>query len=144
MLQQARRLRRSLQADAEPSLPNPARVLSVVREVEQRRMEALLDYQRERVVSLREQALDRFTDHHGITAEQRSALQTLLLDESDRMFEIMGGRRMREHPAAAAQELKELAERVDEEGNTLLTPQQQKAWMHGRKLERTVLMPWLP
>lgn len=120
------------------------RILSVVDREQTRLRDRQLEFHRSRWLKLREESLELFAEKHGLSQRQVDQLYEILVDEVDRMTELMRGKDMQEDPEKSSSELLALLEQTDRSAYRILAPSQVEPWDTARIIERRVLWPWLP
>jgi hypothetical protein len=120
------------------------RILSVVTSEAERIRDRQLEFQRDRWVEHRDQALDDFVRRHGVAAQQAQRLRELVTEEIDSLTELLKTKDALDNPEQAASDWAAILSDTDRQVASLLTAEQLASWQQARLLERKVLWPWLP
>jgi hypothetical protein len=126
------------------SNPDPRQILSVVKGEAERIRDRQLEFARARWTEGRRAALDTFAVQHALAPEQKSQIQELLDDESDKLVAVMRKPDVLENPEQMAADWNAVLRDTDRAATGVLDPQQVPAWSMARTIERRVLWPWLP
>lgn len=119
------------------------RILSVIEEEAKRIRDKQLAWHRDKVVRDRLKGLEQFAEEQQLSEHQREELETLLVEEVDRMVEIFRNPDAA-HPDAIIERFASLRSETNEEARMLLDEQQFEAYKAARELERDRWLPWLP
>ena len=121
-----------------------AAVLSIVARENSRIRDVQLEWHRARWGETRQQQLAVFAGQHKLRPEQTAELNRALEHELDAMVSILKRPDAAEDPDQAATDWQSVLKETESRVKTILTPEQEQAWMQGRVFERRVLWPWLP
>jgi hypothetical protein len=119
-------------------------ILSVVERENQRIRDVQLEFHRAHWVDQRNAALILFAQGQGLSADQTTELQKLLVDEIDSAVTLLRKGTMLEDPDQAAIDWQAMLDETDAKARNHLKPEQRAAWNEQRANERRFLWPWLP
>jgi hypothetical protein len=120
------------------------RILSLIGRQQTRVLDRQLEFHRTRWLEQRETALEEFATRFKLSPRQTDQLSELLVDEIDRLVEVMRRPDAAENPERVADEWRATLATTDSSAHRVLDPSQIPAWDTVRLLERRILWPWLP
>jgi len=120
------------------------RILSVVEREQNRVRDKQLEFQRDRWIEFREEAVADFTRRAQLNPDQSFAVKQALAREVDAMVSLLKRNDLMEDPELAARTWRETLDGTDLAVEDVLDERQYESWIAARQMERRVLFPWLP